>query len=136
MKFLSSKQLSTISNPAVARSEATTAVPSQNASDTDLAAGEKEKDAQPVVMETQSGNTPFQEKDAQPVVTGAHSRGSSDPPMKTEEFTALEEAEALERPHATEEEEINYPTGLKLAVILLALCLSVFLVALVRMSVP
>ena len=121
----------------MARSEATTAVPSQNVSNTDLAAGEKEEvHTQPVVAEAQSGNTSDeeQEKETQPVVREAHSSASSDPPMKTEEFTAIEEAEALDKMHATEEEKMEYPRGPKLAVISLALCLSVFLVALVSIG--
>ncbi|KAL9623094.1 MAG: hypothetical protein Q9160_002608 [Pyrenula sp. 1 TL-2023] len=43
------------------------------------------------------------------------------------ETTALEEAKELDRP---QDDDIEYPTGLKLAIITIALCLSVFLVAL------
>lgn len=42
----------------------------------------------------------------------------------------MEEAEALDKLS----DEVEYPTGSKLAIITLALCLSVFLVALVRTS--
>jgi hypothetical protein len=111
----------------MAKSEATTAVPSQNVSTADLEGSIKEeKDVQPVVGE----------KDTQPVVVvvakedGAQPRTSAEPAKATEkkeESAALEEAKALD----TEEAEIEYPHGLKLAVITLALCLSVFLVALV-----
>lgn len=49
---------------------------------------------------------------------------------KTVEITPVEEAEALDKLS----DEVEYPTGSKLAIITLALCLSVFLVALVRTS--
>lgn len=48
---------------------------------------------------------------------------------KIVETTPVKEAEALDKLS----DEIVYPTGSKLAIITLALCLSVFLVALVRM---
>lgn len=47
------------------------------------------------------------------------------------ETTALEEAKELDRP---QDDDIEYPSGLKLGIITLALCLSVFLVALVCSS--
>jgi hypothetical protein len=102
------------------KSEATTAVPSQNVSTADLEGSIKEEnDAQPVVVE--------EEDEAQP-------RTSAEPAKATEKIeksTAVEEAKALDTP---EEAEIEYPHGLKLTVITLALCLSVFLVALVSSS--
>lgn len=47
---------------------------------------------------------------------------------KKVETSALEEAKELDRP---QDDDIVYPTGVKLAIITLALCVSVFLVALV-----
>jgi hypothetical protein len=118
MTSLNDKSSST-SDPAMVKSEATTAVPSQNVSSTDLPTTAKE------------------ENDAQPLVVEAESRSSPEPTEKTEEkptkeaeeSTAVEEAKALDKPD--EDPEIEYPHGLKLAIITLALCLSVFLVALV-----
>lgn len=97
------------------KSEATTAVPSQNVSTADLPRKNmEEKETEPVVMEE------------------AQSSPSAEPAEATEkreESTVVEEAKTLDKPE--EEDEIEYPHGLKLAVITLALCLSVFLVALV-----
>lgn len=115
MKFLRAKQSSTV-DKGMLKSEATTAVPSENVSKDDLAVGEGEKNDMQATVDAQT-----------------HPRTSLDPPMKTEELTAIEEAKALERPDETEEEELEYPKGLKLFVISIALCLSVFLVALVSM---
>ena len=119
MTFLT-QESSSASDPAMVKSEATTAVPSQNVSTADLGGSIKEeKDAQPVVVAAKEDGT-------QP-------RKSAEPAKATEkieESTAVEEAKALD----TEEAEIEYPHGLKLAVITLALCLSVFLVALVSSS--
>jgi hypothetical protein len=113
MTTLNHKSSST-SDPAMVKSEATTAVPSRNVSTTDL----------PTYAE--------EEKDAQPVVVEALLRSSPEPAEKTEELTAVEEAKALDEPElARVDSEIEYPHGLKLAIITLALCLSVFLVALV-----
>ena len=101
------------------KSEATTAVPSQNVSTADLEGSIKEeKDAQPVVVAKEDG--------AQPRTSAEPAKATE----KIEESTAVVEAKTLD----AEEAEIEYPHGLKLAVITLALCLSVFLVALVSSS--
>ena len=92
-------------------SRATTAVPSLSASDPHL-----EKEPPLLTSETPSI------KDSGSI--------SSGPGEKIIETTPLEEAEALDKLS----DEVEYPTGSKLAVITLALCLSVFLVALVRLS--
>lgn len=117
MTFLTHKSSST-SDRVIVKSEATTVVPSQNVSAADLPGNNKEeKDTQPVVMEE------------------AQSRTSGEPAEETEkkeESTAVEEVKTLET--AEQEPEIEYPHGLKLAIITLALCLSVFLVALVSSS--
>jgi hypothetical protein len=113
MTFLNPKSSST-SDPAMVKSEATTAVPSQNVSDSDLPTTiQDEKDTQPVVMEAQSRSSPE----------------PSEPKHKIEESTAIEKAQALDEPE--EDPEAEYPHGLKLVIITIALCLSVFLVALV-----
>ena len=116
MTLLGHKSSST-SDPAMVKSETTTAVPSQNVSTADLPTTEKE------------------EKDTEPVVTEALSESSADPAdpaEKMEELTAVEEAKALDKPEV--DPEIEYPHGLKLVIITIALCLSVFLVALVSTS--
>jgi hypothetical protein len=101
------------------KSEATTAVPSQNVSTADLPRNNmEEKETQPVVME---------EAQSSPSAEAAEAAEATE---KTEKSTAVEEAKALDKPDE-EEAEIEYPHGLKLAIITLALCLSVFLVALV-----
>jgi hypothetical protein len=100
------------------KSEATTVVPSQNVSATDLPGNNKEeKDTQPVVMEEAQSRT---------------SAEAAEETEKKEESTAVEEVKTVET--AEQEPEIEYPHGLKLAIITLALCLSVFLVALVSSS--
>jgi hypothetical protein len=105
---------SSTSDPAMVKSEATTAVPSQNVSNTDLpTTAKEEQETQPVVVDAQSRSPPE----------------PSEPTEKAEESTTVEEAKDLDKPD--EDPEIEYPHGMKLAIITLALCLSVFLVALV-----
>lgn len=101
------------------KSEATTAVPSQNVSTTDLPTHpNEEKDSQPVVAEAEAEST-----------SSAEPAEPAQPAEKTEETTAVEEAKALDKSEA--DSEVEYPHGPKLAIITVALCLSVFLVALV-----
>ena len=96
------------------KSEATTVVPSQNVSITDLSTIAKgEKEAEPRAMDAQSRSSPE----------------PAEPAKKVEESTTVKEAKALDEPEV--DSEVEYPHGLKLAIITLALCLSVFLVALV-----
>jgi hypothetical protein len=100
------------------KSEATTVVPSQNVSTIDLPTHPKEeKDSQPVAAEAESTSS---SEPAEP----------AEPAEKTEEVTAVEEAKAFDKPDA--DSEVEYPHGPKLVIITIALCLSVFLVALVR----
>ena len=116
MTFLNHKSSAT-SDPAMVKSEATTVVPSQNVSATDLPTHPKEeKESEPVVAETESTSSEEPPK-------------STEPAEKTEETTAVEEAKAPDKPEA--DPEVEYPHGPKLVVITVALCLSVFLVALV-----
>lgn len=114
MTFLNHKS-STTSDPAMVKSEATTAVPSRNVSTTDLPRHPKEEYSQPEVAEAESTSS------AEPVEP-------AQPAEKTEETMAVE-AKALDKPEA--DSEVEYPHGPKLIIITVALCLSVFLVALV-----
>ena len=75
--------------------------------------------------------SPVKEKDVGTCSPDSRSISSSDSKRKVE-TTGLDEAKALDRMH--EEEEIVYPTGAKLVFITFALCLSVFLMALVRIA--
>jgi hypothetical protein len=88
---------------APAKSEATTVAPSENVSEKEV---EQEKEVPTIPADTRSISS------------------SSSNKMET---TGLEEAKALDKP----DDEIVYPTGAKLAFITFALCLSVFLMALV-----
>lgn len=103
------------------KSEATTAVPSENVSNTNL---EKEQELEPT--------------DA---VKRSHSSSTLEPEKKEAELTAIERASSPEDEKAVEEitaapevregdDEAVYPTGIKLFLVTIALCLSVFLVAL------
>ena len=95
-------------DPAVSRSEeTTTAVSSENVSVADI---EHEKERQP----------PTNTADARSV--------SSSESRRKVETTGLEEAKALDHM----EDETEYPSGAKLGFITFALCISVFLMALVR----
>jgi hypothetical protein len=119
MTFLNHKSSAT-SDPAMVKSEATTVVPSQNVSASDLPTHPKEeKESEPVVAEGESTSSA---EPPEPTVP-------AEPVEKTEETTAIEEAKALDKPEA--DSEVEYPHGLKLVIITAALCLSVFLVALV-----
>jgi hypothetical protein len=93
-------------DPAVPQTEVSTATPSENVSVSDI---EQEK-----------------EKNITTAAPDSRSIRSSDSRRKTE-TTGLDEAKALD--HL--EDEIVYPTGAKLAFITFALCISVFLMALV-----
>ena len=104
----------------MAESEAATAVPSENGSEM-----HEEK-------QERLDTTPAEKQGQETEVAERQSHSSSEPNekhTKTEDLTAVEEAKDLERPD--EGPDVVYPSGLKVAVIFLALCLSVFLVALV-----
>ncbi len=100
-------------DPSAIKPEESTAIPSENVSVSDMSA-EKEKEAH-------AANT-----DSRSI--------SSSKSKRKVETTGLDGAKALdklEEEEEEEEEEIVYPTGAKLAFITFALCLSVFLMALV-----
>lgn len=129
-------------NPNNVKSEDTTAVPSQNVSDTDSL---KSRDVETTVVD-EKGSDPSQGR-------GDAARGTNEPavpfegspyhPPETGEKTREDvqvQSDAKSTTSASvvvpagvsaeDEDEIVYPGGLKLALITLALCLSVFLVAL------
>jgi hypothetical protein len=119
MTFLNHKSSAT-SDPAMVKSEATTVVPSQNVSTSDLPTHPKEeKESEPVVAEAESTSSAELPNPTETAETAE----------KTEETTVVEEAKAPDKPDA--DSEVEYPHGPKLAIITVALCLSVFLVALV-----
>ncbi|KPI45690.1 putative HC-toxin efflux carrier TOXA [Cyphellophora attinorum] len=100
------------------KSGATTVAPSENHSQTNL----DKQDQPPSDHHSLSATSDSEnEKKAQPAVAVDPARASSDhaDPEKNEDTTP-----------DGEEDDIEYPTGLKFAVITLALCLAVFLVAL------
>ncbi|KAI9731054.1 MAG: MFS sugar transporter [Cirrosporium novae-zelandiae] len=103
MGFFKSKDAS---NTAESKSEVSTAVPSINNSASEM---DKEKE----IHDTSS-------------VGNGEVVNTTDEKPNTLETTALEEAKALDNL----EEEPEYPTGVKLAIVTLALCLAVFLMAL------
>lgn len=103
MFFKKSKPAEAANAPAVTSTQPS-AVPSENVSVSDIE----------------------QEKEKQRSTTAAESRSIN---SGTVETTGLDEAKALDR--TDDEAEIEYPTGTKLAFITFALCISVFLMALV-----
>jgi EmrB/QacA subfamily drug resistance transporter len=120
------KKGSAEASPGNAQSETTTAVPSQNISDTHL----NNENAQALTDDQPSDASSTSSPDKAtppPYQDGAAEPGTA---LKAQEKAT---EDVVEKP--TEEEhdgndEAVYPTGLKLAVIMIALCLSVFLVAL------
>jgi hypothetical protein len=119
MTFLNHKSSAT-SDPAMVKSEATTVVPSQNVSSTDLPTHPKEeKESEPVVAEAEPTSSAELPEPTEPAELAE----------KTKETTAIEEAKAPDKPD--DDSEVEYPHGAKLVIITAALCLSVFLVALV-----
>ncbi|KAI1614547.1 DNA repair protein RAD50 [Exophiala viscosa] len=115
MGFFNRKATSTGSESENVKSEATTVVPSQNVSNTDL-----NKHHQMDEGVAEKSDTSF-EKDTD---TQLQQESSADVPIQKEE----NHADGV-LPSAADE-EAQYPHGIKLALITLALCLSVFLVAL------
>jgi len=99
---------------AAAKSEASTAVPSETPSHADL---EKE---------TEKDTAKDTGKETFPVAPHG--------PEKIQDVSAVQEADALDQAAGDEKDHVDeneYPSGAKLAIIVFALCISVFLVALV-----
>ena len=73
--------------------------------------------------------------DADPALTPGNASIKSTPSVKSKkevELTPVQEAAALEKPGEPQQDVVDHPKGLKLATVVVALCLAVFLVALVR----
>lgn len=121
MGFLTNKPASAGSETANVRSEATTVVPSQNVSNTDLA---KHPQLEALTAETDP-HAQTQEPQEKVIIDATlPSRESSELEIQNQEKHA---DGVVPSPH---DDEAVYPSGVKLALITLALCLSVFLVAL------
>ena len=118
MGLFNKKPASARSEANNAKSGATTIVPSQNASHSDLE--EKTRELETSVAE-KSETGSVKQQDAKLATSGTE---SSNVQIQNEKEIVDEVTPALD------EDEIIFPTGLKLALITLALCLSVFLVAL------
>jgi EmrB/QacA subfamily drug resistance transporter len=101
------------------KSEASTVVPSENVSDTYLT-------KEPEALETKEPGDATNEKMQDTVVDERTSR-SSNGHDESEGLSTLEKSDDLDKP---DDDDIVYPSGMKLFVISIALCLSVFLVAL------
>lgn len=103
------------------KSETSTVVPSRNESQTDF-----EKKEQHLPNDNASVSPSGSDTDVEP----KHNTATMVDPMRSDSEVANEkEANAADTPEDGDDEPI-YPTGLKFAVITLALCLAVFLVAL------
>ena len=117
---------------ATPRSETSTIVPSHNGSktnlDKDTSSGTvSEKDSTetrtpPQTQETETEKTPelLEETRSQ----------SLDRKERDQGLSALDEIKDVDNPDEADDDDVVYPTGLKFVVITIALCLSVFLVAL------
>lgn len=103
------------------KSEATTVVPSQNVSDSNF---EKEVELEPTAGEKLSHSSSTLESRKKEAELSETEHASTPENEKTVE-------EVIAAPHTPEDDdEVVYPTGIKLFLVTIALCLSVFLVAL------
>lgn len=107
------------------RSQATTIVPSQNGSNTHL---DKETPS-PAVSEKTSAESPPQTAEKTPEPLEETRSQSLDRKEEDQHLSAMDEIKAVDNPGEADD-EVVYPTGLKFVIIIIALCLSVFLVAL------
>ena len=130
MGLFNKKASADSTSPNNVKSETTTVVPSENVSNTSL---EKQRQTVPVVADksSDSSSTSSTNKyDPIPIVAAPTSERNSvyeDASQQNEK--PMTEDEATEPEHHGED-EIDYPSGVKLGLITLALCMSVFLVAL------
>ena len=133
MGLFSKKASADSASPNNLKSEATTVVPSANVSNTNL---EKEQQTEPVVADKSSDSSStsstkkFDPIPAIPVTADARLQTSSEHEYSTPENEKTITEEEVDKPEHHGEDEIVYPSGFKLALITLALCMSVFLVAL------
>ena len=119
MGLFSKKSASDVADSNNLRSGATTIVPSQNVSNSNL-----DKETETVVAEKQSNKTKAERVPVHP----ASSDGERTSLETNEKQGQGQDQDPAHLPSG--EDDIVYPTGAKLAVILAALCLSVFLLAL------
>lgn len=126
-----------------AKSEATTVVPSQNVSDTESLKNSREVettvlDEKEKLPAQHSITAPTTDNDDSTVVP-LESAASVSPETEEREAKAEQNVEihrtrtqssSVVAPPGVDDDDIVYPSGMKLVVITLALCLSVFLVAL------
>jgi hypothetical protein len=117
MGLFNKKPASTGSESENVKSEATTVVPSQNVSNTDL-----NKHYQTEAAVAEKSETSFEKN------TDTEATSRQDSSANVEVQNEQNHADGV-LPSA-EDEAMEYPRGLKLGLIILALCLSVFLVAL------
>ena len=129
MGFFNKKASADSASPSNVKSESTTVVPSENVSKSNL---DNDKETESVVADKSldsSSTSSTNKYDPIPVIADTPLRRDS-----THEDSSENEKDIIdEEPEKTEqhgEDEIIYPSGLKLALITLALCMSVFLVAL------
>ncbi|KEF52622.1 uncharacterized protein A1O9_11465 [Exophiala aquamarina CBS 119918] len=140
MGFFAKKSADTLSAPERGtnpKSEATTIVPSQNVSSTDL---EKQPELGGTTEEDSSlthsvDSEKLVETDPATTTEGKLGTALETVPVRSSNRTASSIVETKNEeihtdPNASDEDEMVFPGGVKLALISLALCLSVFLVAL------
>lgn len=129
MGFFNKKASAKAVSPADVKSEATTTAPSKDVPHT-----ESEKETQTSTVSADktpdASSVSSLEKDTLPVTTESTSQPRSTLNEKErEDEKKVVEGEAEDGDHDGEDEAV-YPSGLKLVIIVIALCLSVFLVAL------
>lgn len=137
MGFFDKKSADTLPAPEMntnLKSEATTVVPSQNVSSTDL---EKRSQLGATMEEKSSSSESGDGEKALEIDDSVQPSGgklgttlTSAPPDSTASSIVETKNEAAHTDPAASDDEILYPGGVKLALITLALCLTVFLVAL------
>lgn len=108
------------------KSETSTAVPSQNVSDSHLPKSSEASSQTPA----ESTNATQEKTEADAVSEERPSKSFNSNEQGEGEDLDLSTAEKLQRLNSRDEDNIVYPSGLKLVVVTVALCLSVFLVAL------
>ena len=131
MGFFNKKAPADSRSPTHVDSHPPTIVPSENVSNT---APEKEQQTEPVVTDKSSDTTSTSSpKEVEPLPLSALTaspRNSKEEEQQSENEKKIVEEETKEGKEHDGEDEAVYPGGLKLFIITLALCLSVFLVAL------
>jgi hypothetical protein len=134
MGFFDKKSADTLTAPEMntnLKSEATTVVPSQNVSSTDL---EKRSQLGATMEEKSSSAESGDDEKALEIDDSAQPTegklGTTVANSTTSSIVETKNEAAHTDPAASDDDEMVYPSGLKLSLITLALCLTVFLVAL------